>query len=178
MGIVMRTELPDPAQLLPAVRQRIAAIDPDLPIIKPQTMTSVVEASAGSSRLSSVLTAVFALLAGLLATVGIYSLIAYSVAERTREFGIRVALGADRRRVLRLIIGEGLLLAAIGIGIGLFGAWLLTGSLRPLLYEVNPIDPAVLSMTCVAVLAVAALASYVPARRALRVDPMVALRAD
>src|SRR6185312_14996000 len=110
--------------------------------------------------------------------VGIYSLIAYSVAERTRELGIRVALGADRRSVMRLIVGEGLTLAAIGIVVGLAGAWMLTGSLRTLLYEVNPIDPTVLSLTCGAVLLVTVVASYVPARRALRVDPMIALRAD
>jgi predicted lysophospholipase L1 biosynthesis ABC-type transport system permease subunit len=177
MGIVVRTEMKDPAALLPAVRQRIAAIDADLPIVKPQTMQAVVEAAAGNSRLSSVLTAVFAMLAALLASLGIYSLIAYSVAERTRELGIRVALGADRGAVVRLIVGEGLGLAAIGIGIGLVGSWLLTGTLRTQLYEVSPIDPLVLSLTCGAVLLVTALASYVPARRALRVDPMVALRA-
>ena len=128
--------------------------------------------------MSSVLTAVFALLAALLASVGIYSLIAYSVAERTRELGIRIALGADRRAVVRLILGEGLGLAAVGIAIGLGGSLLLTGSLKTMLYEVSPLDPAVLAVTSVGVLLVTALASYVPARRALRVDPMSALRAD
>ena len=92
--------------------------------------------------------------------------------------GIRVALGADRRAVVRLIVGEGLELAAIGIAIGLAGAWMLTGTLQTLLFEVSPLDPAVMAMTCAAVLVVTALASYVPARRALRLDPMVALRAD
>jgi len=178
MGIVMRTEMQEPAALLPSIRRRIAAIDPDLPIVKPQTMRTVVDLAAGTSRLSSVLTAVFALLAALLASVGIYSLIAYSVAERTRELGIRVALGADRAAVVRLIVGEGLGLAAIGIAIGLAGAWLLTGTLRTQLYDVSPIDPMVLGLTCAAVLLVTALASYIPARRALRVDPMVALRAE
>ena len=141
-------------------------------------MVAVVESSSGGSRLSSVLTAVFALLAAALASLGIYSLIAYSVAERTRELGIRVALGADRHAVVRMIVGEGLRLAAIGIAIGLVGSWMLTGTLRTLLFEVSPLDPAVLLMTCAAVLAVTALASYVPARRAMRVDPMVALRSD
>ena len=100
------------------------------------------------------------------------------MAERTREIGIRVALGADRRSVMRLVVGEGVTLGAIGVGAGLVGAWLLTGTLKTLLYEVSPVDIPVLGATCVAVLLVAAMAAYVPARRALRVDPMVALRAD
>jgi putative ABC transport system permease protein len=178
MGLVVRTQGIDPAAILPAARQRIAAMDPDLPIMRPQTLVTVRDNAAGSSRLQSVLTSVFALLAGLLASVGIYSLIAYSVAERTRELGIRVALGADRGAVVRLIVGEGLLLAGIGIAIGLAGSWLLTGTLKTMLFEVSPIDPIVLALTCAAVLLVTTLASYVPARRALRVDPMIALRAD
>ena len=141
-------------------------------------MQTLVDSSSGSTRLSSVLTSVFAILAALLATVGIYSLIAYSVAERTREIGIRVALGADRRSVMKLVVGEGLALGGIGVAAGLVGAWLLTGTLRTLLYEVSPVDIPVLGATCGAVLLVAAMAAYVPARRALRVDPMVALRAD
>jgi putative ABC transport system permease protein len=178
MGIVVRTGMQDPAALLPAIRQRIASIDPNLPIVRPQTMAAVVDAAAGSTRLSSMLTAMFALLAALLASVGIYSLIAYSVAERTRELGIRIALGADRRAVVRLIVGEGLVLAVIGLAIGLAGAWMLTGTLETMLYEVSPLDPEVLALTAASVLLVTALASYVPARRALRVDPMTALRAD
>ena len=178
MGFVLRTQGLDPSSILPLVRQRIGAIDPDLPIVRPQTLAAVVESASGGTRLSSVLTAVFALLAAALASLGIYSLIAYSVAERTRELGIRVALGADRASVVRLIVGEGLRLAAIGIGIGLVGSWLLTGTLQALLFEVSPLDPAVLLTTSAAVLAVTALASYVPARRALRVDPMTALRAE
>jgi putative ABC transport system permease protein len=178
MGVVVRSQGIDPASILPAARQRIGAIDPDLPLIRPQTLAAVVDTSAGSTRLSSVLTSVFALLAALLASVGIYSLIAYSVAERTRELGIRVALGADRRAVVRLIVGEGLRLAAIGIVIGLIGSYLLTGTLQTMLFEVSPFDPAVLAMTSAAVLLVTVVASYVPARRALRVDPMTALRGE
>jgi putative ABC transport system permease protein len=153
-------------------------MDPDLPIVRPQPLETVRERSAGSTRLNSVLTSVFALLAALLASVGIYSLIAYSVAERTRELGIRVALGADRKAVMWLIVGEGLKLAVAGIAIGLVGSWLLTGTVRTMLFEVSPIDPSVLALTVGAVLLVTALASYVPARRALKVDPMVALRAE
>ena len=177
MGFVVRTQGVDPASILPAARQRIGAIDPDLPLVRPQTLATVVEASAGGTRLSSILTAVFALLAALLASVGIYSLIA------TRSPSARGARhprrsGADRRAVVRLIVGEGLTLAAIGIGIGLAGSYLLTGTLRTMLFEVSPIDPTVLAATSAAVLLVAVVASYVPARRALRVDPMTALRAE
>lgn len=178
MGFVIRTHNADPTTVLPAARQRIAAMDPDLPIVRPQTLEAVRQQAAGGSRLNSVLTSVFALLAALLASVGIYSLIAYSVAERTRELGIRVALGADRRAVMWLIVGEGLELAAAGIVIGLIGSWMLTGTLRTLLFDVSPIDPAVIAVTMAAVLLVTALASYLPARRALKVDPMVALRAE
>jgi putative ABC transport system permease protein len=178
VGIVIRTQGADAASILPAVRRRMSAIDADLPLVRPQTMETVVAAAAGSQRLSSVLTAVFALLAGVLASLGIYSLIAYSVAERTRELGIRVALGADRGAVARLIVGEGLRLAGVGIAIGLAGSWMLTGTLQSMLYEVSPLDPGVLATTCGAVLMVTILASYVPARRALRVDPMTALRAE
>jgi putative ABC transport system permease protein len=178
MGVLLRTDASDPGSLLPAVRQKLSAIDPQLPIVRPQTMQAVVDASSGTTRLSSVLTSVFAVLAGLLASVGIYSLIAYSVAQRTREIGIRVALGADRRAVMRLVLGEGLALGGVGIAVGLIGAWLLTGTLKTLLYEVSPIDLPVLGGTCLAVLIVAAAAAYVPARRALGVDPMIALRAD
>jgi putative ABC transport system permease protein len=178
MGVVVRTEGREPGSLLPAIRRRIASIDPNLPIVRPQAMTSVVDAATGGTRLSSTLSAVFALLAALLASVGIYSLIAYSVAGRTRELGIRIALGADRVAVVRLILGEGLVMAAIGIAIGLAGAWVLTGTLQTLLYEVSPLDPQVLAATAVAVVVVTALASYIPARRALRVDPMSALRAE
>jgi putative ABC transport system permease protein len=178
LSVVVRSAVADPAVLLPAIRQRLAAIDPDLPIVRLQTLRAVVDASTGGTRLSSTLTAIFALLAALLASLGIYSLIAYSVAGRTRELGIRVALGADRGAVVRLIVGEGLALAAVGLTIGLAGAWMLTGTLKTMLYEVSPLDPQVLGITAAAVVAVAALASCVPARRALRVDPMTALRAE
>jgi putative ABC transport system permease protein len=176
MTMVVHTGLRDPASLLPVIRRRISSIDPELPLVKPRTMEAVIAASAGTARLTSVLTGVFGVLAGLLATVGIYSLIAYSVAQRTRELGIRVALGADRGAVLRLIVGEGLVLAGIGIAIGLAGARMLTGTLQTMLFEVSPLDPMVIGLTCLAITVVTMAASYVPARRALRIDPMRALR--
>ena len=178
MGIVVRVSGGDPAAVVPSIRARIASLDSQLPLVRVRQMTEIVDASAGDTRLSSVLTTLFALVAALLASVGIYSLIAYSVAQRTREIGIRIALGADRRAVMRLIIGEGLTLAIIGLAIGVAGALLLTRTLETLLYEVSPTDPAVLAMTCAGVLVIAGIASLIPAVRALRIDPSHALRAE
>jgi MacB-like periplasmic core domain/FtsX-like permease family len=178
MGIVVRTTESNPAIVVPAIRQRVAAADPNLPMIRVRPMETIVESSTGGTRLSSTLTAMFALVAALLASLGIYSLIAYSVAQRTREIGIRIALGADRRAVARLVVGEGIGLAAVGLVLGTCGAMLLTRTLETLLYEVSPTDPAVFAMTCAGVLVVAALASLLPAIRALRVDPAVALRGE
>jgi putative ABC transport system permease protein len=168
----------DPAALLPAIRQRIAAVDASLAVIRTQTMVEVVDASTGSMRLASTLTSVFAALAALLAAVGIYSLVSYSVASRTREIGIRVALGAHPASVLRLVVGEGMKLTAIGLALGVAGTWWLTGTLRSLLFEVSPVDPAVLAATAAAVVALTTVASLVPAWRVMRVDPTTALRSE
>ena len=178
MGVAVRLDGVSPSIVLPAIRQRMAALDSALPLVRVRPMAEIVSASTGETRLSSVLTTVFALVAALLASMGIYSLIAYSVAQRSREIGIRVALGADRSSVVRMVVGEGLMLAAVGLVAGVAGAFLLTRALRTLLYEVSPTDPGVLLLTCGGVLIVAALASVVPAVRALRVDPAVALRAE
>ena len=164
--------------VLPSIRERVRTLDPDLPLVRPRTLESAIEATAGNTRVISILTSVFAIVAALLASIGIYSLIAYSVAQRTREIGIRVALGADRRAVVRLILKEGVVLAVVGVVCGIGGAFFLTQTLQTLLYEVKPMDPLVLAATCGGMVAVAALASVVPALRALRVDPMVALRAE
>jgi putative ABC transport system permease protein len=177
LSLAIRSDA-DPSTLLPVLRQRIAAIDPALPLIRPQTMQTLVSASTGSMRLSSTLTSVFAVLAALLAAVGIYSLVAYSVATRTREIGIRVALGAEPASVLRLIVGEGLSLAAIGLMLGLAGTYSLVGVLQSMLFEVSALDPIVLLATAAAVLLVTALASSVPAWRVMRIDPTVALRSE
>jgi predicted permease len=177
VAVALRT-IGDPAALLPAARQRVAAIDPDLPIVRPQTMVNVVDASAGSARLSSTLTSVFALLAALLAGVGIYSLVSYSVASRTREIGVRVALGAEPASVMRLIVGEGVSLAAIGLAAGAAATVMLANTLKSMLFDVSPLDPLVLAATAAAVIALSAVASFVPAWRVMRVDPTVALRTE
>jgi putative ABC transport system permease protein len=178
MGIAVRLGGVAPSMVWSAVRERITLLDVALPLVRVRPMQEIVEASTGDTRLSSVLTTMFGLVAALLAGVGIYSLIAYSVAQRSREIGIRVALGADRAAVIRLIVGEGLTLAAIGLVAGVAGSMLLTRTLETLLYEVSPTDPVVLMMTCAGGLALAALASAVPAFRALRVDPAIALRSE
>lgn len=179
MGIVGRLGGGMPLDsITPSIRARIGALDPNLPMIRPQMLRTAVDRTAGNATLISILTSVFALLAALLASVGIYSLIAYSVAQRTREIGIRVALGANRRSAVGLIVAEGLMLTGAGVLAGLVGAVFLTQTLETLLYEVEPTDPIVLASTCAGVFVVALLASVVPALRALRVDPMVALRAE
>ncbi len=178
MGIVVRIGGMGPDTILPSIRQQLAVLDPQVAVVRPRMMETVVDASTGSTRMTSILTGVFALAAALLASVGIFSLIAISVAQRTREIGIRVALGADRRAVARMIVGEGLTLAATGIACGLAASFFLTRALTTLLYEVSPTDPIVLAATCAGVLLVALFASIVPALRALRVDPMIALRAE
>ena len=179
MGVVVRLAGSMAAgSVIPSIRARVVAADADLPLIRPQMLRTAVEATTGNTRMVSLLTSTFALVAALLASVGIYSLIAYSVAQRHREIGIRVALGANRTAVVRMILVEGLALTAAGVAAGLVGALFLTQTLQTLLYEVEPMDPVVIGLTCVAVFVIALVASIVPALRALRVDPMVALRAE
>jgi ABC-type antimicrobial peptide transport system permease subunit len=124
----------------------------------------------------SALTGLFGGLAGLLAMVGVYGVMAYNVRRQRREFGIRIALGAGRERMTSLVVKRGLALAAPGVAIGVAGAWVLTGFLRSMLNDVSPGDPGIFIATAAAVFVVALLASYLPARSAGRVDPLVALR--
>jgi putative ABC transport system permease protein len=124
----------------------------------------------------SALTVLFGALAGLLAIVGVYGVMAYNVRCQRREFGIRIALGADHARMRNLVVGRGMTLAAAGVAIGVVGSWWLTGLLASMLNDVKPTDTAVFAGTVLAVLVVAVAASYIPARSAGRVDPMVVLR--
>jgi putative ABC transport system permease protein len=176
LTVVIRTRGEDATAIMPTARQIIASIDPTLPITQVQTMEHVVSESVGEPRLMSALTALFGGLAGVLAMVGVYGVMAYNVRRQRREFGIRLALGADQARVRRLVVGRGLALAAIGVALGALGAWLLTGVLKAMLNDVKPTDLGVFAATAAAVLVVAVLASYLPARAAGRVDPMVVLR--
>ena len=176
MTVVVRTRGTDPTSVIPAARALVASIDASVPISQVQTMDEVVADSVGQPRLMSALTAVFGALAGLLAMVGVYGVTAYNVRRQRREFGIRLALGAEPARVKALVIRRGLLLALAGVSIGSLGAWLLTGLLKTMLHDVQPTDAVVFTSTAAAVLVVVLLASYPPARSAGRVDTMVVLR--
>jgi predicted permease len=176
MTVAIRTRGDNPAAIIPSVRQLVSAIDPSLPITTVQTMEHVVSESIGRPRLMSALTGLFAALAGFLAMVGVYGVMAYNVRRQRREFGIRLALGAEQGGVTKLVVGRALSLSIAGVLIGGIGAWMLTRLLRTMLNDVRPTDPSVFAGTALAVLLVAVLASYFPARSASRVDPVEVLR--
>ena len=176
MTIVVRTVAEDPGQTVQAARQIVGAIDPSLPVTAVQTMEQVVSASVGQPRLLSALTAVFGGLAGLLAMVGVYGVTSYNVRRQRREFGIRLALGADPSVVRALVVRRGIVVALSGVALGAVGALLLTRTLQAMLNDVKPTDPIVFAINAALVLAVSIAACYLPARAAGRVDPMVVLR--
>jgi ABC-type antimicrobial peptide transport system permease subunit len=166
----------DPQRLVSAVRSQVLAIDRDQAVSDIATMDDVLDASVGQRRMTLVLLAVFAGVALLLAVVGIYGVIAYSVAQRTQELGIRRALGAQQGDILRLVLGQGLVLALMGVVAGVAGAFWLTRVMTGLLFQVSATDPATFAGIALLFVVVALSASYIPARRATRVDPMAALR--
>jgi putative ABC transport system permease protein len=166
----------DPASLASALRSAVASMDPQLAVAKVQTMDEVISASTTPRRFNLMLLGGFAGLAVMLSAIGIYGVIAYSVAQRVHEIGIRMALGAQREDVLRMILAQGLRLLGIGLLLGACGGLILTRSLESLLYEVRPSDPVTYACTVAVLAGVALLASYVPARRATKVDPMTSLR--
>jgi putative ABC transport system permease protein len=181
--IVVRT-VSSPTALVEAIRQEVAALDKDVPISEVSSMNEIVAGTIRQERTVMLLLGTFAGLALILAAVGIYSVISYAVAERTHEFGIRMALGASQQAVIRMVVAHGLLLALIGVALGLIGALGITVVLSrlpvdiriPLLFDVPPLDPLTLASVSVILILVALLACYLPARRATRVDPVVALR--
>jgi putative ABC transport system permease protein len=173
--VYLRTSV-DPGSITAAARRRIHEVGADLPVYDVRTLSSRVADASAQARFSALLLAVFAAAALLLATIGIYGVMAFAVAQRTREIGIRVALGADRGAVLRLIVGQGAALAVAGLTIGLIAALAATRVLGALLFDVTPSDPVTFGAV-VAILAVAALlATWIPARRASQLQPAVALR--
>lgn len=174
LAVLMRTS-GDPAQLTSAARQQIKQLDPDLPVTI-NTMDQIFSNSVAGQRFNALLLGSFAALALILAMVGVFGVINYSVAQRTHEIGIRLALGAQRRDVFKLVVGQGLVLAVIGVLIGGAGAFALTRLIVGLLYDVSPTDSATFVFVSAAVTVVALLACWVPARRATKVDPLVALR--
>jgi putative ABC transport system permease protein len=177
MTIVVRTVNP-PLSVVPAIREALHRIDKDQPMAKISSMDQLVENSVANSRFITLLLSVFAGLALLLACVGIYGLMAYSVAQRTREIGIRMALGAEPTRVMRQILKHGLSLALAAVAIGTVASLALTRLMSSLLFGVSPTDPATFSVVAVLLVAVSLAACYVPARRAMRVDPVTALRSE
>jgi putative ABC transport system permease protein len=166
----------EPQALAASVRNAVKEIAPEEPIYNVNTMTSLVEYWMSPQKFNSLLLAIFAGLALVLAAIGIYGVIAYSVVQRTREIGIRMALGADRANVLRLILRQGARIGVFGLVIGTAAAYLSTRALSSMLYGVDPHDPLIFAGIAASLIVVVVLASYIPARRATRVDPLIALR--
>jgi putative ABC transport system permease protein len=175
MNVVVRSS-GNPLQLSVALRDQVSALDSNQAISAVRSMDDVVSGSVAQPRFASQILALFAVLALILAAVGLYGLIAYTVAQRTHEIGIRMALGAAPRDVLKLVIGQGLKLASAGAAIGIVGALSLSRLMQGLLFQVSPTDPVTFIGVTALLTIVALAASYIPARRAMRVDPMIALR--
>ncbi len=167
-----------PEALIPTVRSEIAALDDDLPVADLRTLAQVRSGSMALSRVSMALLTGFAVLALVLGAVGIFGVISYLVARRTREIGVRMALGAGRQNVVRLVVGAGMRLALAGLAVGLVAALVLTRLLGSLLYAVAPADPVTYATVALVLALVAFCASYLPARRASAIDPIVALREE
>jgi putative ABC transport system permease protein len=175
MDVVVRTD-GSPESLLPAIRKQLKALDPDLPMANVNTMEQWLTTSAAQPRLTSILLSIFAGVALLIAAIGIYAVLTYSVSQRTREIGVRMALGATPRRVLKLIVSEGMRVVLLGLVIGLAGGFALGRTLESLVYGVGVHDPKIYFVVAAILTAVAFAACFIPARRAAVVDPMVAWR--
>jgi predicted permease len=175
MALVVRAP-GGPGAVLGAIREQLWQIDDDLPIFGVTTMRDRMANDDWEEKLFTRIFSTFAVIALVLAAVGLYGLVSYSVAQRTREIGVRIALGADRRDVVRMVVRQGMALTAIGLLLGLLGSWGVTRVIAGLLFGVSPTDPATFGGILFVLAAVAALASYLPARRAMRVDPVTALR--
>jgi putative ABC transport system permease protein len=173
--VYVRTSLAS-AQFFRAIREQVRKLDSRIPIVDLTTMEDRLDRILANERLVGFLASLFGALATALALVGLYAVTAYSVARRVQEIGIRMALGAQRRNVLALVLREGMILTAVGVGVGLGIALALMRILRGLLFEIAPTDPLTFVSTALLLGVVALLACYLPARRAARIDPMVALR--
>jgi len=182
LGLAARTRA-EPVALVPAIRRLVLAIDAQQPIFDIKAMEERVSGSSAQPRFLSLLLGLFAALAATLAAIGIYGVMSYTVAQQTRELGIRLALGAETGNVLRLVLNRGLALAGLGVAIGVGGAFALarlaaSALLEKTLYQTSAVDPVIFSSVAAGLVAVAFAATWVPARRATRVDPVVALRAE
>ena len=166
----------DPLSFTNAIRNQVLALDPDQPVSSVSTMDEIVEESEGQLRLIMQLLGIFAGAAMLLTVIGLYGVIAYSVVQRTKEVGIRTALGAQRGDVLKLIVRQGLWLALTGVVVGMIAGLALTRVMKDLLFQVSPTDPATFIGVSLLFVVVALLAGYIPASRAAGIDPLVTLR--
>jgi putative ABC transport system permease protein len=175
MAIYLRTDVA-PSTVTQSVREQVRGLDRDLPVFGERTMTQVAAESVSRRRFAMQVVGLFGILALLLAAVGIYGVMAYAVTQRTREIGIRVALGASRSAILRWVLKQGMILTIAGIVVGLVGALALTRLLRSLLFGIGPADIVTYGVLATLLTVVALIACYVPARRATKVDPLVALR--
>ena len=175
MHLVVRTSA-DPLSLLPDVKNQLWSVYKEQPIARIATIEQLLSESLQERRFTLAILGSFALIALMLTGVGVYGLISFSTRQRTHEIGVRMALGAQTRDILKMIIRQGLVLTASGVGLGLLGAVILTRFLQSMLFGVSATDPLTFIIISLLLAAVALVASYIPARRAMRVDPMVALR--
>jgi putative ABC transport system permease protein len=175
MSLVIRSKQ-DPTLLASAVRSELQMLDPNLPVSNVKTLGEMISERISPKRLMTYILAVFGLIALLLASVGIYGVMSYAVTQRTQEIGVRMALGAQAADVLKLVIKNGMTMALVGVAIGLAGAYALTRLLANLLFKVAPTDLLTFAFVTGALIVVALIACYIPARRATKVDPLVALR--
>jgi putative ABC transport system permease protein len=176
-ALIVRTA-GDPERLLPFIQRAVASVDKDQPLVSVSSMEQNLVDFIAPQRFDTTLMAIFASIGLVLAAVGIFGVMSYRVAQRTQEIGVRMALGARSQDVLRMVLAEGLRTAVLGLALGWAGAWVLTRYLASLLYSVKPGDPMTLVLVSALALGTAAAASYLPARRAARLDPMVALREE
>lgn len=174
---VVQGQVPGTA-LVPQVRRELASVDPDMSLNDVQPMSALASEAISEPRFRTILLGTFAALAISLASIGVFGVLAYFVAQRTREIGIRVALGATSRDILRMIVGRGLAIAGVGLAIGLAAAIPVSRAIESILFEVKPLDPVTIALVVSGLAVVAALASYLPARRALRIEPMTALNLE
>jgi predicted permease len=177
INVLVRTEV-EPLSLAASVRGQIAALNKDQAVFNVRTMEQILAQSVASRRFSMLLLTVFAVAALALASLGIYGLMSYAVAQRTREIGVRMALGAQSGNVLKLVIGQGMKLALAGVALGLVASLALTRTMKTLLFGVSATDPLTFAAIALLLVLVALLACFVPARRATKVDPMIALRSE
>jgi putative ABC transport system permease protein len=175
MDLIVKASV-EPAGLVAAIRDEVKAVDKDQPLGNVRTLEALVAESVAPRRFSLLLVGVFACVALLLGAVGLYGVLSYVVTQRAREIGIRMALGAQRKNVLRLIISQGMRLALIGVAVGMFAAFALMRLMSSLLFGVSATDPLTFILIASMLLVVALVACYLPARRASKVDPLIALR--